>query len=179
MQLTSSKFRLNRIQSRSFSDLMWLYEQNHRLLQRLLPDLTDIGNTAISVVPGHQDLHYRLLENCKYTTTFCLTHVFERSDAESEAASREIAEPNLIIRQYHDARLAEVISGVLRRCQYQFQQPVDGLLIADTSVLQTKWRLNRFLYKWLCFCLNQGHILLPKTSARDMQHQILDGLVAN
>jgi hypothetical protein len=33
-------------------------------------------------------------------------------------------------------------------------------------MLACKWRLNRFLYKWLGYCLRQGH-KMPNPSARE------------
>ncbi|MBT8128259.1 MAG: DUF1249 domain-containing protein, partial [Gammaproteobacteria bacterium] len=50
----------------------------------------------------------------------------------------------------HDARLIEVLSGHLQHGRQKLDH-----LPADAKV--EKWKLNRFLYKWLGFCLHQGH----------------------
>jgi len=60
------------------------------------------------------------------------------------------AEPDLRLRVYHDARLVEVLSGHLKHGRQKLEH-----LPADAKI--EKWKLNRFLYKWLGFCLHQGH----------------------
>lgn len=137
----------------AFSDLMDLYELNYIGLRRLMPEIGSMGMRAISVVPGCLDLHYRLMERTKYTTSFILTYHLDQN-------SRAVAEPNLEIRLYHDAQLAEVLSAMLHRHHYKNDAvvSVDQLITPDQSVLQSKWMLNRFLFKWLNFCLNRGHV---------------------
>jgi uncharacterized protein YqiB (DUF1249 family) len=51
---------------------------------------------------------------------------------------------------YHDACLVEVLSGHLKHGRQRLEH-----LPADAKI--EKWKLNRFLYKWLGFCLHQGH----------------------
>ena len=57
---------------------------------------------------------------------------------------------DLRIRVYHDARMVEVLSGHLKHGRQRYDH-----LPADAKI--EKWKLNRFLYKWLGFCLYQGH----------------------
>lgn len=139
---------------------MDLYESNYIRLRRLIPDIDALGDTAVSVSQGCLDLQYLLLEHTRYTTSFILTYYFDDH-------SRFITEPNLEIRVYHDARLAEVISAVLHKHHYCNQRAfsVDKLISPDLSILQSKWRLNRFLYKWLNFCLLRGHMFRPPVSS--------------
>lgn len=140
----------------TFCDLMDLYERNYIGLRRLMPDVGNMGARAVSAVPGCLDLHYRLMERTRYTTTFILTYHLDQN-------SRAVSEPNLEIRLYHDAQLAEVLSAMLHRHHYKNDAvvSVDQLITPDQSILQSKWMLNRFLYKWLSFCLNRGHLFRP------------------
>lgn len=141
--------------ARTFSGLMDIYEQNYIRLRRLIPDFEKIGASAVSTVPGGMDLHYACLERSKYTTVFSLTYKFET------------LEPNLEIRVYHDARVAEVLaSNVQSEGAYWWDRrhKVSSLFRTDLHNLQTKWRLNRFLHKWLHYCLKQGHMFVPQTS---------------
>jgi hypothetical protein len=139
--------------ARTFGGLMDIYEQNYIRLRLLIPDFDRIGANAVSTAPGSMDLHYECLERSKYTTVFSLTYKFET------------LEPNLEIRVYHDARVAEVLAsnvrleGVLGR-----RHKVSSLFRADVQNLQSKWRLNRFLQKWLHYCLKQGHMFAPQSS---------------
>ena len=135
------------LKPRSFSSLMDVFEINYIRLRKLIPDL-DILDTATSIRPETIDLRLTVLERGPYTTTIALTyHFIEGADL--------IAEPDLIIRIYHDARLAEVMS--YQRRAYQLDSETPWTPAAQGFVLERKWHINRFLQKWLGFCLHQGH----------------------
>jgi uncharacterized protein YqiB (DUF1249 family) len=131
------------IKPRSFSGLMDLYELNYLRLKKLAPDL-DIADEMISVSPGHLDLYLSVTERCKYTTMLTLTYRFERN-GESHC------QPDMHLRMYHDARIAEVQDRLDRKHHR----------IYSNHNLQQKWKLNRFLYKWLGYCIYQGHYFHP------------------
>lgn len=145
-----------KVLNRNFSELMELYELNYLNLRRLAPDLDGLGDHSISALNSGLDLHYRLIEKCKYTITFSLTYQFGRHNGAYQA-------PDLHIRFYQDARVAEVLSGVLHR--HCLHAGAGNLfhhhLNLPTNNLMNRWRLNRFLHKWLNFCLKQGHLLRP------------------
>lgn len=125
-----------------FASLMELYENNYLLIRLLIPELRQLGEgTYVSIVPGALDLQLSRIEHCRYTTTFNLTYRFENS-------LRQPFEPNLTIRLYHDARTAEVVTGLVQTQREQTRR---------TRGLDNSWRLNRFLYKWMRYCLHQGH----------------------
>ncbi len=132
-----------------FARLMDLYEQNYILMRRLAPELPAPKVGAISQVPGALDLHLRALERFRYTSECQLTYQFLREHG-------LLLQPDLRIRIYHDARLAEVLSWTPRHTS-PFQ-----LLEEDQSQLKMKWKANRFLYKWLHYCLGQGHQFLQQ-----------------
>jgi len=92
-----------------------------------------------------------LSEQTPYTSTLRLTYRFIESEGDTP---RAIAEPDLMLRVYHDARSAEVISGLIHGQQH-VQRKTRGL---DNS-----WQLNRFLYKWLRYLRHRGHNLSDKT----------------
>lgn len=126
-----------------FVSLMDMYEDNYMKLRKLIPDLSKIKKTGISKSTGHLNLYLQIVERSKFTTTLLLSYCFD-----DDGTSR--MEPNLKIRIYHDARLAEVMSGKLHH----------GKLILDklpADALKEKWQLNRFLSKWLKYCLRQKH----------------------
>ena len=80
------------------------------------------------------DLHLEVIERFPYTSEIALTYHFDKRD-------QMVAEPNLHIRVYSDARLAEVMSAKLRNWP-EFQ-------IQSGSQLGARWHVNRFLYKWI------------------------------
>ncbi|HEX5056409.1 MAG TPA: DUF1249 domain-containing protein [Gammaproteobacteria bacterium] len=139
--------------ARTFGGLMDIYEQNYIRLRRLIPDFDKIGEKAISTVPNGVDLHYQCLQRSKYTTVFSLTYKFET------------LEPNLEIRVYHDARVAEVLACNVRMEDVHWDGKVSSLFRYGLHNLHSRWRLNRFLNKWLHYCLKQGHKFVPHSSS--------------
>jgi uncharacterized protein YqiB (DUF1249 family) len=137
------------IEPNSFSGLMDLYEQNYIRLRQIAPDLT-VADQMISSVPGHSDLYLSVKQRCKYTTMLSMTYRFGK-------AGDYLFEPDLHLKVYHDARVIEVQHLVNRQ---------QGLLQTD-HMLGHKWTMNRFLYKWLGFCLYQGHFFQPMAALKN------------
>ncbi len=141
---------------RSFANLMELYENNYIFMRRLIPDLDLIPNEMVSRVEGAVDLRLRILERCPYTTMLALTHEFpEGSACEPETC------PDLEIRIYHDARTAEALANTdFSRVGIWRREPPP-----NPRSLAWRWEINRFLYRWLRYCLAQGHRFLPLATA--------------
>ncbi len=131
------------VDPRGFVSLMDLYENNYLRLRRLIPDLSALPDRAVSRVPGCLSLHVSILERTKFTTTLCLTYFFEEGE-------RGMEEPALTIRVYHDANQVEVLTGHLHHGRQRFDH-------ISEKAIKIKWKLNRFLYKWLGYCLYLGH----------------------
>lgn len=134
----------------SFAALMDLYERNYINLRRLLPVVPPLSVARISQVAGALDLHLQVLERNRYTSDLSLTYRFNHENGSVST------EPDLHIRVYHDARMAEVMTArpryrtVLATKTHPKYEP-------DDTHLYTRWRINRFLFKWLTYCLRQGH----------------------
>jgi uncharacterized protein YqiB (DUF1249 family) len=128
----------------TFAGLMEVYENNYIKLKKLCGNFDILHEYSYSRVNQALDLHLHVIERTKYTITLNLTYRFiDHNDNQSKDL------PNLLIRIYFDAMQAEVLHRELRR--------------ADTSQLKNsrlrnKWKDNRFLYKWLSFCIAQGHV---------------------
>ncbi len=131
-----------------FASLMDLYERNYIGLRRLAPQLPQQPLTLCSQVPDGLDLYLQLIERHRYTTDIVLTYRFAYVEGWR-------AEPNLGIRIYHDARQAEVMSAQLRHWA-AFES-------TQCDALHQRWRVNRFLWKWLNYCLYQGHCFPPSS----------------
>jgi len=142
------------IEPHSFSGLMDLYEQNYIRLRKIVPDLT-VADQMISSVPGHTDLYLSVKQRCKYTTMLSMTYRFGGS-------GNYLFEPDLHLKIYHDARVVEV-QHLLKRQH--------GLVHTD-HMIGHKWTMNRFLYKWLGFCLYQGHFFHPMIHLNENRNNI-------
>jgi len=120
----------------SFAALMELYESNYIFLRRLVPQLDGRRDAQVSSVDRGPDLHLDVIERCPYTTTLMLTHRFARADGDESL-------PDLQVRIYHDARVAEVLAT---------DTETNG-----EATLAWRWGVNRFLNRWLRYCLGEGH----------------------
>lgn len=130
---------------RSFTGLMALYESNYLRFVRLAPELDLPFDQAVSHGIDH-DLHLRVLERCRYTTTIHLTHWFGEGDGARP-------DPDLKLRIYRDARLAEAIY-----CDSASRYvAMAGAPFIEDDVLAAQWPRNQLLNKWLAYCLQQGH----------------------
>ncbi|MEM7208340.1 MAG: DUF1249 domain-containing protein [Pseudomonadota bacterium] len=132
---------------------MDLYEQNYILLRLLAPTLKSMPEDEfVSDVTGCLPVYMQIVSQEKYTTTLMLTYRFENRSFYPK-------QPDLTIRVYHDAKTAEVMSGFLhgqRRCLRKSRELVTGL------------QINRFLYKWLRYCLYRGHELVESRMSRSL-----------
>ncbi|MCP5420308.1 MAG: DUF1249 domain-containing protein [Gammaproteobacteria bacterium] len=130
----------------SFAGLMDLYERNYIGIRRLVPVMPATNDLRVSQLPGGLNLYLEVLDRFRYTTELSLTYHFHK-----ELGC--VAEPDLRVRIYHDARLAEVVAAQLRRWP-AFRQSDEG---DPSTPLCIRWHINRFLCKWLNYCLHQGH----------------------
>jgi uncharacterized protein YqiB (DUF1249 family) len=130
----------------SFVSLMSLYESNYIRLSWLVPSLSRVNGTLVSEVDGDCPLHLVLGERSRYTTTLSLTYLFDD-------AGSTVADPDLQIRVYHDARLAEVQSCA-RWHRHAMLESIRSQFARD---LGDRWLRNVMLNKWLDYCVERGH----------------------
>jgi len=91
----------------------------------------------------------RITERSRYTTTLELSRI-----AVGES-STWLTMPKLILRMYHDAKLAEVLAWQgHKRLRPRYEYPNQSMYQSDE-----KYQLNRFLGEWLTVCLEHGHSL--------------------
>ena len=135
----------------SFTALMTIYESNFIKLTHLCTELRSRPSTPqpalISRTEQDCDLYLKLLRRERYTTTVNLTYWFEQDSTEP------VADPDLTLRVYHDASLAEAVSG--REEHYHPQ--LRALALAHSIELDRRWRNNIMFNKWLDYLLDMGH----------------------
>jgi uncharacterized protein YqiB (DUF1249 family) len=145
-----------------FVSLMDLYEHNYMRLRRLIPDVAVLPENAVSDVPGCLSLFADVIDHTDFTTTLRLTYHFHEDDS-------VVLEPDITLRIYHDAHQAEVLTGHLKHGRLHYDH-------IPEETMAIKWKLNRFLYKWLGFCLHLGHTFTA-TADRPMPEHSVDELL--
>jgi len=133
----------------SFTGLMTLYESNYIKLSQLTTAFEWSGWSMVSTSARDKDLHAQLVRREPYTTTLKLTYWFE------ESGGVLVPDPDLILRVYHDARLAEAVSGRDRHTHHKLRE----LAGDSSSELDRRWRINMMLNKWLDYLFDVGHCL--------------------
>ena len=125
---------------------MHLYESNFVRLQWIVEDLHELPDESRSTTDGDLPLHLSVLERNPYTTTLRLTYWFEDGGV-------RVPDPDLTVRVYHDAGLAEVMA--CRRLH--IHRALKAFDTAPGDELSKRWVRNSMLNKWLEYCADHGH----------------------
>jgi uncharacterized protein YqiB (DUF1249 family) len=139
------------VRPRSFAGLMTLYESNFLRLRQIIPELERLDGYYQSRVAGDCDLHLEILDRSRYTVTLSLSYFFQ-------ADGIRVADPDMKIRAYLDGYLAEAmsLSGDHRHAELR------RLTRAHRQELDSRWRRNIVLNKWLEYLMDQGHMILER-----------------
>ena len=139
------------VRPRSFAGLMSVYESNFLRLDSLVKSLASIEGEWTSVGSDDVPLHLDVLERTRYTCTLRLTYRFEEQGEEGSVC--EILDPDLRLRVYFDGRLAEVMS--MSACHRH--QILRDIAASHRETLDSRWRRNMLLNKWLEYLHDTGH----------------------
>lgn len=139
--------RVRLVRPRSFAGLMTVYESNHTRMKQLLGDLRRIPEHAVSKSGTDLSLHICVQERSPYTTVMQMTYWFDTAEG-------SVADPDLSVRIYHDARLVEAVDCA-GNPRHAVLRP---LWRPARSELEQRWTLNILLNKWLEFCLDNRHV---------------------
>jgi hypothetical protein len=135
-----------RAKPRSFVALMSLYESNYIRFGWLARNLQQLCGRQRSSVPEDCDLVLSVIERCPYTTTLNLTYLLSHP-------TEPVEYPDMRIRIYHDARLAEAQAWAAAH-----PHPVLKALRSRVErELDQRWARNLMLNKWLEYCVERGH----------------------
>ena len=132
-----------RARPRSFVALMGLYESNYVRLNWLTTGVRGLEGAHRSVVAGDCDLLLTVTERTPYTSTVNLSY----------SIAEDLQIPDLRVRVYHDAHLAEA-----QEWAGTHSQPVlKALRTQAERELDQRWARNVMLNKWLEYCVERGH----------------------
>ena len=125
-------------------EFMALTASNYAKLMRLLPP--NNGTTVtdnILAIEQQPDLSISLQQKSRYTETYELRQAHPTDNRLGRC---------FIVRLYHDAKVAEVLSGL----NDAMLPPVYPYPNSKMKQPDEKIQLNRFLGEWLSFCLQFG-----------------------
>ncbi|WP_049722689.1 DUF1249 domain-containing protein [Gilvimarinus polysaccharolyticus] len=125
-------------------------ETNYVLLSKLTPELAvrDAWPFAVERADKSWEMLIEVTERMRYTTTVRVA----RQDARDNSW---LQLPQLTVRLYHDAEVAEVLAWEKhRRLQVRYNYPNRDMYQVDE-----KAQFNRFLGEWLTHCLQYGRAL--------------------
>jgi uncharacterized protein YqiB (DUF1249 family) len=143
-----------RARPRGFAALMSLYESNYLRVTSLTGDPARLCGERISHVAGGCDLRLTVLEQCPYTTTLGLTHLFHDPGAVGPGLATFQTYPDVRIRVYTDARMAQAQHWPIDQ-----PEPCSSNPLQAERELEQRWLHNNMLNKWLEYCLELGHRL--------------------
>jgi uncharacterized protein len=143
-----------RARPHGFAALMSLYESNYLRLTRLCGDPALLAGERVSRIPVGCDLKLNVVEQCAYTVTLGLTHLFRDPAAARPDMAHLLSYPDVRIRVYCDARLAQAQHWPADR-----PEPFAANAVEAERELQQRWVYNNMLNKWLEYCLDLGHTL--------------------
>jgi uncharacterized protein YqiB (DUF1249 family) len=135
MEVRTENLPADLLRPRSLAMLMGIYEVNYRRLLELLGEPAGWSGRFSLQLEGRPVLHVEVKKRARYTVDVVMTHLFDDERL-----------PDLTVRLYSDARLAEAV-------------PASGakLLAQPMARLPQRWRANLLLYKWLEYCLDATH----------------------
>lgn len=132
-----------------FGEHMAQCEENFARLARLLPHTAQGDAWQFGIdTPGNAPARIELvvIERSRFTTTLSITQ---------HGLLTWLGAHQLIVRMYHDARVAEVIACQKgRQLREYYTYPNANMFHEDEKV-----QLNRYLGEWLSHCLRHGHSL--------------------
>ena len=134
-------------QPRRIAHLVDLYERNFALLERLIPELNLPYERAVSRSATDLPLLLTVVERAPYTAELRLTYEFREADGS------RVLSPDMWIKVYRDARVAEALDCGQRPT---WLAQVFGDAVAR-DYLHDQWGRNHLLAKWLEYLLEHGH----------------------
>lgn len=140
--------------SGSLGGLIALYEANYIRLAGLLPQLPAAGEQLVSGSPADLPVHLCVESATRYTRDLRLTYLFA-GDAGL------VAEPDLSLRVFLDARMAEV-RGWSAGPRHQWLRQ---LAAGQERELDRRWARNMMLAKWLDYLAERQHRFKVSTAS--------------
>lgn len=149
--INSMNTTLKRYQPR-LSTLMNLCETNYMLMIRLMADNERVGAERCFFISDFLSYTLHIDEVTRYTSLVTIS----QDAILGEFKHSKLLRPKMVIRLYHDARMAEVISNQdIRQVKPRYDYPNNKMHLPDE-----KQQMNIFLKEWLQLCHALGQVKL-------------------
>ena len=134
----------------NLTSLMNLCEVNYMMLLRLLADKESVGESCQFFISDFLSYSIVVNEVTRYTSLITISQ-----DALVQGCQLStFLSPKMVIRLYHDARMAEVISNQdVRQIKPRYNYPNNKMHLPDE-----KQQINLFLKEWLQLSLQLGKV---------------------
>ena len=122
------------------------------LLLRILADKEQVGEQRCFFISDFLSYRVKVNEVTKYTT---LMTINQEANIHGYNLT-ELFRPKMVVRLYHDARMAEVISNQdVQQIKPRYDYPNEKMHLPNE-----KQQVNYFLKEWLQLCLKLGQVHL-------------------
>jgi len=130
--------------------LMNLCDVNYMLLIKLLADKETVGEERNFFISDFLSYVVTVNEVTRYTTLITMS----QNTIEVGKELSHLFQPKMVIRLYHDARMAEVITSQnIRQVKPRYDYPNSKMHLPDE-----KQQINMFLKEWLQLCHELGQV---------------------
>jgi uncharacterized protein YqiB (DUF1249 family) len=137
--------------------LMSLCANNYFLLLKVQADQTDLGEQRHFFINDFLAYQVTVNEVTRYTSLITFEQKIFDLEVSEHDVSPKVFHPRMVIRLYHDARMAEVISSQdVRQVKPRYDYPNVQMHQQDE-----KQQINQFLNEWLHLCLHMGQVNVP------------------
>ena len=129
---------------------MNLCDVNYMLLIKLLADKEEVGQARKFFISDFLSYVVTVTEVTRYTTLITMS----QDTIEMGKELSQLFQPKMVIRLYHDARMAEVITSQnIRQVKPRYDYPNSKMHLPDE-----KQQINMFLKEWLQLCHELGQV---------------------
>ena len=141
------------------SEQMAVCDANYIRLLKLLGNTRSL-NKRVVALPHLGNISRReqvcvsleVLEDFKYTSTIVIKQLLKSPGNPGNVSAIPYSSPEMVVRTYHDAKTAEVISYQNHK-HFKAIYPVPNQFMYQSD---EKEQLNLFLAEWLNLCINEG-----------------------
>lgn len=145
----SSKVNRKKKYQPNLVSLMSLCANNYFLLLKVQADQTQLDEQRHFFINDYLAYKITVNEITRYTSLI----TFEQKILDNNTLP-SVLHPRMVIRLYHDARMAEVISSQdIHQVKPRYDYPNEQMHQQDE-----KQQINQFLNEWLHLCLHQGQV---------------------